>query len=80
MLDRGTLFECSIDDGFRRDSLSTTLSFVGCNENAGLTILNTIAKRFRRETSENDRVNSSNTRTRKESLDTCEFDVLKEAL
>lgn len=69
VFNQGAFLERSINNGLGSDGLSTTTTFIGSNDNAGLAILDTITKRLRRETGEDDRVDSTNTRTSEEGGD-----------
>ena len=57
------LLERRIDDGLGRNRLSTTTPFVSSEDDAALAVNNTVAKSIRRETGENDRVDSADAGT-----------------
>jgi len=69
VLDERALGESSIDDSFVGDRSSTTPTLIGCDDDAGLAILDAIAEGRSREASENNRVDCANTSTSEECHD-----------
>ena len=69
MLDERTLLQRSVGNGLGSNGLSTTATLVGCDENLGLAILNTISQRFGRESSKDDRVDRANASASEEGSD-----------
>ena len=63
MLNMRALLERRIDNGLGRDRLATTPPFVRSEDYATLAVINTVAKSLRRETGEDDRVDSTNAGT-----------------
>lgn len=59
VLDQRALSKSGIDDGLGGDGLSSSLSFVGSDNNSRLGVLDTITERFGGETGEDDGVDSS---------------------
>ena len=53
-LDPGAPPEGGISSGLGNNRLSTLLTLIGCDQNAGLAILDTVTKRLGGETSEDD--------------------------
>ena len=54
VLDPGALLEGGIGGGLGNHRLSTSLTFIGCDQNAGLAILDAVTKRLGGKTSEDD--------------------------
>jgi hypothetical protein len=69
MLDGRALFQGSIGNRLERDRLPTALTLVRSDKDAGFAIVHAIAKRFRRETGEDDRVDGANASAGKEGGD-----------
>jgi hypothetical protein len=67
MLDNRAFLQSSVDDHLGGDRLASSLTLVTGDDHTRATILNTITKGFRRESSENDGVDCTNTSTGKES-------------
>lgn len=67
MLHERALGQGGVDDRLGSDRLAAALAFVGGDDNARLGILNTITERLGRESSEDNRVNSSETSAGEES-------------
>lgn len=67
VLNERALFESGVNNRFRSDGLSSSLSFVGSDNDSGLGVDDSVTKGFGRETGENDRVDSSETGTGEES-------------
>jgi hypothetical protein len=61
VLDERALSESSVDDGLGSDGFTSTLSFVGSDDDTGFGVLNSVSKGLCGETSENYRVDSSET-------------------
>lgn len=69
VLDHGAVFESGIDDNLCSDGLSTSSAFVRGDQNTGPAIEDAISKGFRGETSENDRMDGTDTSAGQESGD-----------
>ena len=54
VLDPGALLEGGISGGLGNNGLSTSLTLIGCDQNAGLAILDAVTKRLGGETSKVD--------------------------
>lgn len=57
----GALLEGIVDDLLGANELTTTLAFVGSDDNSGVGVDDTVAQRIGRETSKDNRVNSTDT-------------------
>lgn len=69
MLNKWALFESCVDDGLGRDGLTSPTTLVGGDKNAGFAVLGTITEGLGGKSSEDNRVNSTDAGTSKESGD-----------